>query len=799
MKSPALHKRLISAASALMMFTSLAPALPSGSGYVLAQAYEAVDIEDLNDNGIPVLYINIDESAEGYGTIEEMNESPDHSVKCTGTVKLDVPDGYTGDYSEEALKDTKDLKLEYIRGRGNSTWEADKKPYKIKLDKGTDLLAMGKNKHWVLLANSGDDTLLKNRITSYIGDRLGLDFTPQMLPVDVVMNGEYLGSYYLSEQVRVGNSRVEIDELTQNDNEEPDVTGGYLLAMGRENEPDGSDKIYRHIVTKGGEVFYSESPEFYTNYSDDETGTDAQFAYISDYMQRVEDAVMSDDFKDKDGVPISEYLDLSSAASYWWVNNFLKNFDAFVTTSTYLYKVRDGKLFFGPLWDFDQSMTGSSEEGFYECNTLWLNRLRAYSTEYQEILFDKWDELDGIITDIVKDGGVLDKYINELYASEQDNEKRWGIKESYAECGIDFDYLEHVEELRTWLKARQQWVRDNVDEELTKARFRVTYLCDGEVFRVEELDYMRDVSTAFLPPIKEGYVFKEWQLQGGTAEDIPWILKEDLTLVASYIPVEEAIMAEDIFFSSYDVWFDLRTEGSSYYPTVIAVPVDTQELVYEWSSSDPTVAEVSFDGVVTPHKVGETEISVKLRNGVEKKYTFHVYDSQLTPTREVTGIKCENDPLTVNVGDYAQIVVSLSPTPYTDTYIGFSTDSEDVIELIDGGVFRALSPGEAIVRIKASDGPETFCKVIVTGKDPGDSSLPDESSAADSSQPEESAPDNSSAPDSSSSKADSSSADSSAKISTAGTANPHTGSAAGLGAIAVLLAAAVTVNRKKSK
>ncbi|MBR6044180.1 MAG: CotH kinase family protein [Ruminococcus sp.] len=766
MKSPALYKRFVSAASALVMFMSFATALSSGSRYVYAEEADSFVLEDLNDNGIPVLYIDIDETAEGYGTIEEMNESYDHSVKCTGTVRLDVPDGYTGDYSEEALKDTKDLKLDYIRGRGNSTWGADKKPYKIKLDKSADLLGMGKNKHWALLANSGDDTLLKNRLTSYIGDRLGLDYTPQMLPVDVVMNGRYLGNYYLSETVRIGNSRVEIDELTQTDNEDPEVTGGYLLAMGRENDPEDSGRSYRHIVTKGGEVFFSETPEFYTDYSDDETGTDAQFAYISNYIQKIEDAIMSDDFKDNDGVDVGEYLDLGSTASYWWVNNFLKNFDAFATTSTYLYKERNGKLFFGPLWDFDQSMTGSSTSGFYKGNTLWLNRLRAYNAEYQEILFEKWDELDGIITDIVREGGVIDKYIAELYASEQDNEKLWGIKENYAESGMDFDYLNHVEELRSWLKERQQWVRDNVGEELTKARFRVTYMSGGEVLKVDEQDYMSEIFTAYLPPVKPGCVFKEWLPKGGTAEDIPAILKADLTLTASYIPEEEAVMADNIYFSSYDVWFDVRTEGDRYSPTVIAVPEDTQEKVYEWSSSDPEVASVDNEGRVTPYRIGETEISVKLRNGIEKKYTFHVYDSQETPPQEATELNCENETITVNVGEYAQIVVSPSPAPYEDLYIDFSTDSENVIELIDGGVFRALSPGEATVRINAFDGPETFCKVIVTEKEPEESSQ----SAGPESKPE------------------------------SGTSsNPKTGAAAGIGAIAVILAVAVTVKKERDK
>ena len=126
----------------------------------------AAETSGVPDSGLPVLYVNVDEDAEGCGTVEEMNASPDHSVSCTGTITLDVPEGYTGDYGTQALSDLTDVKLDYIRGRGNSTWQADKKPYKLKLDKSQDLLGMGKNKHWALLANRFDQSLLRNRLVS---------------------------------------------------------------------------------------------------------------------------------------------------------------------------------------------------------------------------------------------------------------------------------------------------------------------------------------------------------------------------------------------------------------------------------------------------------------------------------------------------------------------------------------------------------------------------------------------------------------------------------------------------------
>jgi len=88
-------------------------------------------------------------------------------------MSLYVPSGYTGEFSEKVLTDLENLSLEYIRGRGNSTWEESKKPFKFKLNTKANLLGMGKGKHWILLANSYDDTLLRNRIAAYMGRRLG--------------------------------------------------------------------------------------------------------------------------------------------------------------------------------------------------------------------------------------------------------------------------------------------------------------------------------------------------------------------------------------------------------------------------------------------------------------------------------------------------------------------------------------------------------------------------------------------------------------------------------------------------
>ena len=169
-------------------------------------------------SSLPTIYLNLDAtesdiSAEnkqkGYGTLAEMLGSRDHDVRCAGSASFIVPDGFKDDSGIGQESFTADL--EYVRGRGNSTWDENrpKKPFKFKFAKKRALFGMGKNKHWVLLANSFDGSLVRDRLTSWIGNEIGLEYTYKCVPVDLVVNEVFYGSYLLCEQVRVDGNRVD--------------------------------------------------------------------------------------------------------------------------------------------------------------------------------------------------------------------------------------------------------------------------------------------------------------------------------------------------------------------------------------------------------------------------------------------------------------------------------------------------------------------------------------------------------------------------------------------------------------
>ncbi len=119
-----------------------------------------------------------------------------------GFVRLYLPDG--------SLSHSADLLS--LSGRGNSTWNRDKKSYNMELRLEADLLGMGEAKKWILLSNAMDPTHLRNKIVYDFAADAGLAFSPDGRWVDLYLNGEYAGLYLLSERNEVHENRVNLAE-----------------------------------------------------------------------------------------------------------------------------------------------------------------------------------------------------------------------------------------------------------------------------------------------------------------------------------------------------------------------------------------------------------------------------------------------------------------------------------------------------------------------------------------------------------------------------------------------------------
>ena len=99
-----------------------------------------------------------------------------------------------------------------LKGRGNFNWGLSKKPYQIKLSSKTNVLGMGKSKTWLLIANHGDATLMRNKLVYDLAKNIGMPYTQNSEWIDLWVDGEYIGNYLLTEKIQVGTNRVELTD-----------------------------------------------------------------------------------------------------------------------------------------------------------------------------------------------------------------------------------------------------------------------------------------------------------------------------------------------------------------------------------------------------------------------------------------------------------------------------------------------------------------------------------------------------------------------------------------------------------
>ncbi|MBR1794578.1 MAG: CotH kinase family protein [Bacteroidales bacterium] len=231
-----------------------------------------------------------------------------------------------------------------------SDWEWPKKPYLIKFDQKQSLFGMPAHKRWVLLANFMDRSLMRNLVSMKVASMTAFDWTPGCVPVELVLNGKHQGSYLLIEQVRVDDDRVDIAEMTPEDNTGDAVTGGYLLEF-----------------------------PFGVKYPDEEDLTKQQLAYIKKYVSDAANTLYGQDFQDSEK-GWRAFLDEDSFIDYWIVFEVMGNHELGNPGSVFMHKDRGGKLVAGPCWDFDWGVLSyntspQARTGLINGKAIWYERL----------------------------------------------------------------------------------------------------------------------------------------------------------------------------------------------------------------------------------------------------------------------------------------------------------------------------------------------------------------------------------------------------------------------------------------
>lgn len=376
-----------------------------------------------------------------------------------------------------------------IKGRGNSTWGAAKKPYKLKLDSKADLFGMGKSKHWVLLSNPFDSSNMRNDVSYKLSEYMGLN-TQKCVWVELVLNGSHVGLYQLVEHVRIEENRVNItkwddvaenaakavykkntDSMTKDERDEligimtadmnwvttdsvtfkkktyrisdyyevPPITGGYLLEASVESSPNS-------FYTPSGIKVAIDEPE----------GIGAGMKdYISGYYCAFDRALMSDDYCTEymgKTMRYSDFIDVESFAKGILINEIFENSD-FGTKSTWMSKDIDGKLVFGPVWDMDYTII-SSFGTWTTAKKTWIKRILS-DPVFMEVVRDTYFKYRyTAVKEILKEGGYFDSALEKIADSASLNDKIWNN---------DLQFRNNAEDFRTRLQTKINWLDDQFE------------------------------------------------------------------------------------------------------------------------------------------------------------------------------------------------------------------------------------------------------------------------------------------------------------------------------------------------
>ena len=246
-----------------------------------------------------------------------------------------------------------------IKGRGNYTWNGfDKKPYRIKLSDKQSLLGMTKSKHFALLAHADDSKgFMRNAIGFELARLIGMTWTPMAKPVEVVLNGDYIGLYFLTETIRVDKDRVNIVEQEDEETDSHKITGGWLVEIDNYNEDP-------HVTIKEGGKH-----TMWVTYKTPEVLSSAQEQFLQNEMKRIDELV----YGDKNSNKLWEILDIDALARFYIVQELTDNYESF-HGSCYLYReMGDGEKWkFGPVWDFGSSFNRDKTQYLFE-GDVWHN------------------------------------------------------------------------------------------------------------------------------------------------------------------------------------------------------------------------------------------------------------------------------------------------------------------------------------------------------------------------------------------------------------------------------------------
>jgi hypothetical protein len=426
--------------------------LPTPTWFVKPTAFESsnLPIISIQTNGLSIsdetrIVVDMGIVDNGTGNTNNLN---DPFNNYNGKISIE-----TRGESSQGLFPKKSFRIETQDAIGNNL--------------NVSLLGMPPENDWVLYAPYTDKTMMRDVLAYKMGSDMGR-YAPRTRFVELIINGEYQGVYVLIEKIKVDKNRVDIASLKPVDLSGEELTGGYLLRVDKldPNDYPGWQAIPVPQLQGENQITF----QYYDPHGEDLA--EVQRSYIRNYMVDFQSALSMLSF----GNPTNgyrRYLDIPAAIDFMIVNEIGKNIDGYIF-STYLYKEKDkqgqlGKLFMGPLWDFNlafgnvnywnnaQVAPGWMWDDQYRM--FWFRRLMQ-DPYFANSMKCRWDELRSSLLTNDYFTTAIDSLAILLQEAQFRNYKRWPILGTYVWPNqyIGMTYQDEINYLKQWILERLRWM-----------------------------------------------------------------------------------------------------------------------------------------------------------------------------------------------------------------------------------------------------------------------------------------------------------------------------------------------------
>ncbi len=352
-----------------------------------------------------------------------------------------------------------------FRLRGSSTQNYAKGSFAFETwnefgdDKKISILGMPEESDWVFYApNNFEPVLIHNPFMHQLSRDIGR-YSSRTRFVEVYLNtsggalqqGNYNGIYVIEEKIKRGADRVDVDKLEPEHLQEPLVSGGYLLKIDR---PDPNDSNFSAAGQGALAYVDPKGPVIRT------AARDPQEQYILRYLNSYGAALNGANFRD----PVAgyaAYFDVPAGIDHHLLNVFAFNVDA-LRLSTYLYKPRNGKITFGPLWDFDRAL-GSTDgrdanpRVWYSGNGTDFFTYPWWGRMFQDIDFwqkwiDRWEELRATHLSHTNLYRLIDDLSGQVRNAQPREFAKWRVSPRGG------TYATEVQHMKNYVRDRTSWI-----------------------------------------------------------------------------------------------------------------------------------------------------------------------------------------------------------------------------------------------------------------------------------------------------------------------------------------------------